>query len=157
MTKREDKEEGSGKGMRDSAVYRIGSSDSTGVQITSCLLNGENYLTWSRAMTIALMAKGNLGFVEGRVPKPPPGDLNLENWEMCNSLKEAKEEERRYPGKENKELLGSGRHPDKLQASGGKGRVKALRIHWEDGQEVGRLGLDVIFVPEFNYNLILVG
>ncbi|PKI76200.1 hypothetical protein CRG98_003427 [Punica granatum] len=321
MTKKEDKEGGSGKGMRDSAVYRIGSSNSTGVQITSCLLNGENYLTWSRAMTIALTAKGKLGFVEGRVPKPPPGDSNLENWEMCNSLvlawifnglerelqssaayateakvlwddlkerysqgnetriyqlksdvclyrqggktiqkyysgiktlwdelenyleqpgcsceaaaryaaqrekekayqflmglddqfrnvrsdilrtmplptlsriyqmvseeenqfvvarsretavgqqranryviivvdpatsraraghsmvhlqKETKEEERRYLGKENKELLGSGRRPDKLQDSNGKGRVKAFRIHWEDGQEVEQLGV----------------
>ncbi|PKI33224.1 hypothetical protein CRG98_046393 [Punica granatum] len=86
MTKREGKVESSGKGMQDSAVYKIGSSDSTGVQITSCLLNGENYLTWSRAMTIALTAKRKLGFVDGKIPKPSPSDSNLESWEMCNSL-----------------------------------------------------------------------
>ncbi|PKI36266.1 hypothetical protein CRG98_043343 [Punica granatum] len=66
MMKKEDKAEDSGKGMQASATFRINMSDSTGVQITSCLLNGENYLTWSRAMKIALTAKGKLGFVEGR-------------------------------------------------------------------------------------------
>ncbi|PKI32559.1 hypothetical protein CRG98_047057 [Punica granatum] len=72
MTNREDKVESSGKRMQDSAVYRIGSSNSTGVQITSCLLNDDNYLTWSRAMTIALTAEGKLRFVEGEIPRPPP-------------------------------------------------------------------------------------
>ncbi|PKI79314.1 hypothetical protein CRG98_000259, partial [Punica granatum] len=86
MTRKEDRAEDSGKGMQASATFKISTSDSTGVQITSCLLNGENYLTWSRAMKVALTAKGKLGFVEGKVPKPPAEDPNLENWEMCNSL-----------------------------------------------------------------------
>ncbi|XP_031405643.1 uncharacterized protein LOC116214368 [Punica granatum] len=86
MTRKEDKAEDSGKGMQTSATFKIGTSDSTGLQITSCLLNGDNYLTWSRAMRIALTAKGKLGFVEGKVLKPPTGDTNLESWEMCNSL-----------------------------------------------------------------------
>ncbi|PKI53974.1 hypothetical protein CRG98_025585 [Punica granatum] len=86
MMRKEDNAEDSGKGVQTSAIFKIGASDSTGLQITSCLLNGDNYLTWSRAMRIALTAKGKLGFVEGRVPKPPAGDPNLESWEMCNSL-----------------------------------------------------------------------
>ncbi|PKH47914.1 hypothetical protein CRG98_050403 [Punica granatum] len=86
MTRNEDKSADTGKGMQTLAIYKIGASDSTGLQITSCLLNGDNYLTWSRAMRIALTAKGKLGFMEGRVPKPPAEDPNLESWEMCNSL-----------------------------------------------------------------------
>ncbi|PKI43426.1 hypothetical protein CRG98_036183 [Punica granatum] len=86
MMRKEDNAEDSGKGVQTSAIFKIGASDSTGLQITSCLLNGDNYLTWSRAMRIALTTKGKLGFVEGRVPKPPAGDPNLESWEMCNSL-----------------------------------------------------------------------
>ncbi|XP_031378383.1 uncharacterized protein LOC116193772 [Punica granatum] len=86
MMRKEDNAEDSGKGVQTSTIFKIGASDSTGLQITSCLLNGDNYLTWSRAMRIALTAKGKLGFVEGRVPKPPAGDPNLESWEMCNSL-----------------------------------------------------------------------
>ncbi|PKI54345.1 hypothetical protein CRG98_025260 [Punica granatum] len=86
MMRNEDKAEDSWKGMQLSAIFKIGASDLTGLHITSCLLNGDNYLTWSRVMRIALTAKGKLGFVEGEVPKPPVGDPNLESWEMCNSL-----------------------------------------------------------------------
>ncbi|PKI55299.1 hypothetical protein CRG98_024315 [Punica granatum] len=57
MARNGEKAEDSEKGMQASATFRISTSDSTGVQITSCLLNGENYLTWSRAMKIALTAK----------------------------------------------------------------------------------------------------
>ncbi|PKI77007.1 uncharacterized protein LOC116212276 [Punica granatum] len=86
MMKKEDKAEDSGKGVQTSAIFKIRASDSIGLQITSCLLNGDNYLTWSRAMRIALTPKGKLGFVEGKVLKPPAGDPILESWEMCNSL-----------------------------------------------------------------------
>ncbi|PKI42793.1 uncharacterized protein LOC116206262 [Punica granatum] len=37
-------------------------------------------------MIITLTARGKLGFVEGKVPKPPAGDPNLKRLEMCNSL-----------------------------------------------------------------------
>ncbi|PKI76050.1 hypothetical protein CRG98_003600 [Punica granatum] len=39
-----------GRGMEVLLVYRLTSSDSTGIQIIGCTLTGDNYLIWSRAM-----------------------------------------------------------------------------------------------------------
>ncbi|PKI51701.1 hypothetical protein CRG98_027864 [Punica granatum] len=44
-------------GVDQSSVYTVNPSDYTGVSLINCKLNGSNYLTWSRAMKTALIAK----------------------------------------------------------------------------------------------------
>ncbi|PKI51190.1 hypothetical protein CRG98_028397 [Punica granatum] len=87
------KNEGSsGKGSTEvvevdqSSVYAVNPSDYTGVSLINCKLNGSNYLTWSRAMMMALTAKNKVGMVDGSVPRPPDGDPNRVRWDMCNAL-----------------------------------------------------------------------
>ncbi|KAI3440559.1 NmrA domain-containing protein [Psidium guajava] len=80
-----EKQDGSASKTEISAVYRLESSDGPGNILIACNLNGDNYLTWSRAMLIALRAKGKLPFIDGTLQKPEEGDPMRERWEMCNS------------------------------------------------------------------------
>lgn len=62
-------------------------SDNPGAILVTELLNGTNYINWSRSMKTALLAKNKLGFITGSVKKPT--DLNdplLPFWERCNGM-----------------------------------------------------------------------
>ena len=59
--------------------YFLHHSDSPGMILVSQLLNGDNYSSWSRSMSIALSVKNKLGFVDGIVVKPSGTDLHLLN------------------------------------------------------------------------------
>ncbi|PKI50057.1 hypothetical protein CRG98_029557 [Punica granatum] len=48
--------------------------DEHSLQLTACKLNGNDYMTWSRAMMIALKARNKLGYVNGSVKRPADGD-----------------------------------------------------------------------------------
>ena len=61
------------------SLYFLYHSDSTGLVLVSQLLVGDNYASWSRAMTIALSIKNKLGFINGSLLKPDGTDLNLLN------------------------------------------------------------------------------
>ncbi|KAI4365652.1 hypothetical protein MLD38_021618 [Melastoma candidum] len=74
------------KKKRVPSVYLLSSSDSPGNILIACRLNGENYLTWSRAMTNALRAKNKLSFIDGTLKKPDEDDPLHERWEICNSM-----------------------------------------------------------------------
>lgn len=78
--------DGSGARAMIPAVYHLNPSDSPGNVLIACRLNGENYLTWSRAMHTALKAKNKLPFIDGSLRKPAEEDPNRERWEMCNSM-----------------------------------------------------------------------
>ncbi|PKI33033.1 hypothetical protein CRG98_046575 [Punica granatum] len=67
------------------SVYLLNQSDGPRIVLPSCLLNGMTYITWTRAMEMALTAKGKLAFIEGVVPKPSEGDPLPEKWEACNA------------------------------------------------------------------------
>ncbi|PKI44510.1 hypothetical protein CRG98_035097 [Punica granatum] len=66
-------------------VYGLASSDNTGARVIACTLNGDNYLTWSRAMIIALRARNKLAFIDGSLEKPGDEEPLRERWERCNS------------------------------------------------------------------------
>ena len=51
--------------------YFIHHSDQPGMVLVSKPLNGDNYSTWCRAMTIFLNAKSKLGFVDGTIIVSP--------------------------------------------------------------------------------------
>lgn len=46
--------------------------------LCSVLLNGSNYIPWSRAVTLALGGKSKLGYNNGKIPAPDDGDPKFE-------------------------------------------------------------------------------
>ncbi|KAI9176554.1 hypothetical protein LWI28_004179 [Acer negundo] len=63
-------------------------SDYPGLVLISKPLNGDNYYTWKRAMTLALNSKNKLGFVNGSI-KAPSEEINPEGyavWSRCNDM-----------------------------------------------------------------------
>ncbi|KAK9099581.1 hypothetical protein Syun_026626 [Stephania yunnanensis] len=64
--------------MEDS--LHLQNSDHPGMILVTNSLTGLNYLTWSRAMRIALGAKMKLGFIDGRCAKPTSSDPNFDRW-----------------------------------------------------------------------------
>ncbi|PKI77174.1 hypothetical protein CRG98_002456 [Punica granatum] len=84
-SKKREAGDGSVKSIEVPLVFRLMSSDSIGAQIIGCNLNGDNYLTWSRAMLIALRARNKLPFIDGSLEKPGENDPLGERWERCNS------------------------------------------------------------------------
>ncbi len=72
--------------MATSSIYSLNNLDNPGNVLVSCLLNGDNYLTWSRLMRTALRAKNKLGFIDRTIEKPTTGDPTEEQWNICNSM-----------------------------------------------------------------------
>ncbi|XP_057796577.1 uncharacterized protein LOC131012611 [Salvia miltiorrhiza] len=69
-----------------SSPYFLPSSDNPGVQLVTQQLNGSNYITWSRSMTTALMAKNKVAFIDGSIIRPHSTDLLFSQWLRCNSM-----------------------------------------------------------------------
>jgi hypothetical protein len=69
----------------DSFFY-VHPSEGPNFVVVTPLLNGSNYLAWSRSMRRALGAKNKLAFVDGTLPIPDLQDLNRSAWERCNHL-----------------------------------------------------------------------
>jgi hypothetical protein len=63
-------------------------SDHPGLVLISKPLNGDNYSTWKRAMTLALNSKNKLSFVNGSI-KAPSEETDPEGyaaWSRCNDM-----------------------------------------------------------------------
>ena len=69
-----------------SSPYILTNGDHPSMVLASHLLNGNDFNTWNRAMTMALTAKNKLGFVDGSFPCPPSDDLLFNAWVCCNSM-----------------------------------------------------------------------
>ena len=59
------------------SFYFLHHSDSPGLILVSQPSAGDNYSSWSRAMTIALSVTNKLGFIDGSVLKPDDDALQL--------------------------------------------------------------------------------
>lgn len=55
-------------------------SDHLGMNLITASLTGSNYMTWSRAVKIALGAKAKVGFIDGRFKPPDEGDPKYKQW-----------------------------------------------------------------------------
>ncbi|XP_075478953.1 uncharacterized protein LOC142519815 [Primulina tabacum] len=60
-----------------SSSYFLHHSDNPGLVLVSQPLTGDNFVSWSRAMRIALSVKNKLGFIDGSIPKPADSETNL--------------------------------------------------------------------------------
>lgn len=55
-------------------------SDHPSMNLITSLLTGNNYMTWSRSVKIALGAKTKLGFIDERCRQPNEKDSKYEQW-----------------------------------------------------------------------------
>lgn len=67
-------------------ILTLQNSYQLGMQLVTVTLDGSNYLSWSRAMMIALRAKDKLALVDGRFEKPAPNTTTYERWHKADSM-----------------------------------------------------------------------
>ena len=68
-----------------SSPFYLGAGDQPGNLITYVVLKGDNYLAWSRAITLSLKSRRKFGFVDGTISKPSEKKKILD-WETVNSM-----------------------------------------------------------------------
>jgi hypothetical protein len=71
-----------------SSPYLTHHFDHPGMILIPKSLNGDNYSTWKRFMTLALNSKNKLGFVDGSI-KIPSKEIDQEEyatWSRCNDM-----------------------------------------------------------------------
>ncbi|KAL5553104.1 hypothetical protein UlMin_040505 [Ulmus minor] len=66
--------------------YYLSNEDHPGLALVSQPLIGNNYNSWSRAMTMSLIAKNKLSFVDGSLSRPTVDDECYNSWFRCNSM-----------------------------------------------------------------------
>ncbi|CAO2842016.1 unnamed protein product [Amaranthus hypochondriacus] len=76
--------EGEGK-IDPSSPYYLASGDQPGNLISHVQLRGDNYLAWSRAMTLALKSRRKFVFLDGMITKPTDKKKVLD-WETVNPM-----------------------------------------------------------------------
>jgi len=68
------------------SVFYVNPSEGPNSVLVTPLLDGSNYLAWSRSMIRAFGANNKLKFVDGSIEVPDEDDLNRNAWERCNHL-----------------------------------------------------------------------
>ncbi|XP_062086085.1 uncharacterized protein LOC133792185 [Humulus lupulus] len=67
--------------------YFLAHSDHHGANLVPKILTGcENYSSWKRSMTVALLSRNKLKFVNGQITQPDPDDDDYDAWSRCNSM-----------------------------------------------------------------------
>uniref|UniRef100_A0A803QGK2 Retrotransposon Copia-like N-terminal domain-containing protein n=1 Tax=Cannabis sativa TaxID=3483 RepID=A0A803QGK2_CANSA len=61
-------------------------SDHPGLVLVSKVLNGTNYQSWKRGITMAQTTKNKIAFIDGSLPRPPTGNPSLNSWIRCNNM-----------------------------------------------------------------------
>ncbi|XP_022880725.1 uncharacterized protein LOC111397993 [Olea europaea var. sylvestris] len=69
-----------------SSPYYLHHSDSPCLILVSQPLTGENYTSWSSAMTIALSVKNKLGFIDESISRPEGNVDLLNSWIRNNNI-----------------------------------------------------------------------
>lgn len=67
------------KNIKEDLLF-LQNSDHPCMNLITSLLTGNNYLTWSRSVKIALVAKRKLGFINGKCKQPNEKDPKYEQW-----------------------------------------------------------------------------
>ncbi|KAL2901144.1 Retrovirus-related Pol polyprotein from transposon RE1 [Bienertia sinuspersici] len=68
-----------------SSPFYLGSGDQPGNLISHVILKGDNYLTWSRVITLSLKSRRKFGFVDGTISKPTEKKKMLD-WQLCSAI-----------------------------------------------------------------------
>ncbi|KAI3465132.1 hypothetical protein Pfo_021795 [Paulownia fortunei] len=83
---REDKSTTSKSIGDTSDPFQLQSSDHPRASLVSKPLNGDNYATWSRSMSIALSDKNKTGFINRSIKKPSTYDEKFAGWKRYNDM-----------------------------------------------------------------------
>ncbi|XP_016193014.1 uncharacterized protein LOC107633941 [Arachis ipaensis] len=67
------------------SIYYLHPSESTGIPLTTVILDGKNYGDWSRSVLWGLKGKNKMKFIDGSLPKPNKDDETFEAWDRCNT------------------------------------------------------------------------
>ena len=67
-------------------LFHLSNSNHPGLNLVSHPLIESNYNSWSRAITMALIAKNKLSFVDGTFSEISPDDELNSSWYRCNSM-----------------------------------------------------------------------
>lgn len=88
-------------------IILLQNSDHPGMNLISSLLTGNNYLTWSRSVKIALGAKTKLGFIDRKCKPPDEKDAKyiVEAFLYVNIAKDSWDEFKERFGEWNDPLL----------------------------------------------------
>jgi gag-polypeptide of LTR copia-type/Retrotransposon gag protein len=78
------KDKATSKIIDGSSPFFLYPSDNPGAMISSCVLKGENYDLWQKAMRNALRAKNKLGFIDGKLNQADAPEDST--WGACNSM-----------------------------------------------------------------------
>ncbi|KAL0359846.1 UNVERIFIED_CONTAM: hypothetical protein Sangu_0834000, partial [Sesamum angustifolium] len=70
----------------DGVTTRVQLLENSSMIMISAPLNGNNCLTWSRSVCIALEGKDKLGFIDGLVSKPAEGSSEYKQWRIADSV-----------------------------------------------------------------------
>ncbi|XP_020991964.1 uncharacterized protein LOC110278129 [Arachis duranensis] len=66
--------------------YYIHPSENPTSVLVTPVLTGNNYHSWKRSFTMAIISKNKYGFLTGSISSPLPGDPLFSAWEHCNNL-----------------------------------------------------------------------
>ncbi|XP_016730546.1 uncharacterized protein [Gossypium hirsutum] len=69
-----------------SSPYYLHPNENPALVLVSPILSSSNYHSWSRAMTMALLSKNKLQFVDGTITVPLRTDPLYSAWERCNTM-----------------------------------------------------------------------
>ncbi|XP_061356238.1 uncharacterized protein LOC133300683 [Gastrolobium bilobum] len=61
-------------------------SENPGLVLVTPPLDERNYHSWARSMTMALLTKNKLGFVDGSIARPLENDPTFPTWLRCNMI-----------------------------------------------------------------------
>lgn len=70
----------------DYLYWKLEDNDQPGMVLISAVLTGNNYHFWSRFMTVALGAKGKLGFVNGEIEAPDKLSPIYRKWKQTDCM-----------------------------------------------------------------------
>ncbi|GAU20316.1 hypothetical protein TSUD_337970 [Trifolium subterraneum] len=66
--------------------YFMHPNENPALVLVTPLLNGGNYHSWSRSMTVALRSKNKIHFLNGTLPRPMDEDRDSLAWDRCNTM-----------------------------------------------------------------------
>ena len=66
--------------------FHLHSSDHPRATLLTKALNGDNYATLSRSMSLALSIKNKTGFVDVAIQKPVQTNKKFASWKHCNGM-----------------------------------------------------------------------
>ncbi|XP_019416458.1 PREDICTED: uncharacterized protein LOC109327761 [Lupinus angustifolius] len=66
--------------------FKLMLGESPGATLITPPLDGNNYVSWSRAMKRALRSKNKFKFVDGTISEPKQQDAYYDAWDRCNTM-----------------------------------------------------------------------